>query len=221
LSAAINFPQVPFVDSTGNVDIQWKMWLMNPQYLTINLAIALAVGSGGTGIGSGTPGGILGFIGPTVIGSSTSLNAGELIIGGGPGSLPSTPIGRGTVPTVLHGNASGNPSFGPVLSSEVVGLDTAISAYLATAFSAGVSNFLTTPNSATFNTALTDHALAMTGGLGVNGKAAQSAYASGGAAPSGGTGTSAGGWDTAAHRDAAITLLNNIRSALVANGIMS
>jgi len=36
----------------------------------------------------------------------------------------------------------------------------------------------------------------------------------GAAAPAGGTGTAAGGWDTAAHRDAAITLLNNIRTAL-------
>lgn len=58
-------------------------------------------------------------------------------------------------------------------------------------------------------------------GFGCNGKTAQTAFASGGAAPAGGTGTAAGGWDTAAHRDAAITLLNNIRTALVNNGIMS
>jgi hypothetical protein len=59
------------------------------------------------------------------------------------------------------------------------------------------------------------------GTFGCNGAAAQAAFVSGGAAPAGGVGTAAGGWDTAAHRDAAITLLNNIRSALVANGIMS
>lgn len=35
-----------------------------------------------------------------------------------------------------------------------------------------------------------------------------------GAAPAGGTGTAAGGWDTAAHRDAAIATLNNIRTRL-------
>jgi hypothetical protein len=40
-------------------------------------------------------------------------------------------------------------------------------------------------------------------------------------AAAGGVGTAAGGWDTAAHRDSAITLLNNIRTALVNNGIMS
>jgi len=38
--------------------------------------------------------------------------------------------------------------------------------------------------------------------------------------PAGGTGAAAGGWDTAAHRDAAILLINEIRDTLVANGIM-
>ena len=47
------------------------------------------------------------------------------------------------------------------------------------------------------------------------------AVASGGAAPAGGVGTAAGGWDTAGHRDSAITLLNTIRTALIARGILS
>ena len=41
------------------------------------------------------------------------------------------------------------------------------------------------------------------------------------AAPAGGTGTAAGGFDTAVNRDAAITLLNKIRSALIGVGILS
>jgi hypothetical protein len=45
--------------------------------------------------------------------------------------------------------------------------------------------------------------------------------ASGGAAPSGGVGTAAGGYDTAVNRDAAITLLNNIRTALINAGLMT
>jgi hypothetical protein len=57
--------------------------------------------------------------------------------------------------------------------------------------------------------------------FGCNGKAPQTAVVSGGAAPAGGVGTAAGGWDTAAHRDSAIALLNAIQAALVANGIMS
>lgn len=59
------------------------------------------------------------------------------------------------------------------------------------------------------------------GKFGCNSTAPQAKYVSGGAAPAGGVGTAAGGWDTAVNRDAAITLLNNIRLALVANGIMS
>ena len=36
--------------------------------------------------------------------------------------------------------------------------------------------------------------------------------AASGAAPAGGTGTAAGGWDTAANRDAAIAVINNLRT---------
>lgn len=47
------------------------------------------------------------------------------------------------------------------------------------------------------------------------------AVASGGAAPAGGVGSAAGGYDTAVNRDAAITLLNKIRTALIGVGILS
>jgi hypothetical protein len=39
------------------------------------------------------------------------------------------------------------------------------------------------------------------------------------AAPAGGTGAAAGGWDTAAHRDSAITLINDMRTALINLGL--
>lgn len=45
--------------------------------------------------------------------------------------------------------------------------------------------------------------------------------ASGGAAPAGGVGTAAGGYDTAVNRDALITLVNNIRTALIRAGLMT
>lgn len=64
-------------------------------------------------------------------------------------------------------------------------------------------------------------ALQSLGAFGVNGAAPQTPLASGGAAPAGGTGATAGAYDTAAHRDALITLVNNMRTALVANGIMT
>jgi hypothetical protein len=63
--------------------------------------------------------------------------------------------------------------------------------------------------------------LRATGAFGCNAANPQTAFASGGAAPAGGTGATAGAYDTAAHRDALITLVNNIRTALVNNGIMS
>lgn len=63
--------------------------------------------------------------------------------------------------------------------------------------------------------------LVASGGFGVNGATAQTAFASGGAAPAGGTGATAGAYDTSAHRDALITLVNNMRTALVNAGLMS
>jgi len=56
-------------------------------------------------------------------------------------------------------------------------------------------------------------------GFGCNTKTAQAAYIVGAAAPAGGTGATAGAYDTANNRNAMITLLNNIRLALLANGI--
>lgn len=57
--------------------------------------------------------------------------------------------------------------------------------------------------------------------FGRNGNPPQAPIASAGACPAGGAGTAAGGWDTAAHRDAAIALINNIRAALINNGMMT
>lgn len=62
-------------------------------------------------------------------------------------------------------------------------------------------------------------ALVATTGFGCNSKAAQTAFTVGAAAPAGGVGAAAGAYDTAAHRDALITLVNNIRTALINNGI--
>lgn len=60
------------------------------------------------------------------------------------------------------------------------------------------------------------------GAFGCNTKAAQTAFASGGAvAATGATNAAPFGYTTAAQADAIVTLVNNIRSALVANGIMS
>lgn len=59
----------------------------------------------------------------------------------------------------------------------------------------------------------------VSGKFGCNSKNPQGAYSLGSAAPAGGTGTAAGGYDTAVDRNSAITLLNAIRSCLIAAGI--
>lgn len=77
---------------------------------------------GGTGLTSGTSGGILGFTGSTTLASSGVLGASELLLGGGAGATPTSLGTKGTTTTVLHGNASGAPTFAAVsLTADVSG----------------------------------------------------------------------------------------------------
>lgn len=86
----------------------------------------VAVADGGTGLSSGTSGGILGFTGSTTIASSVALTANALVLGGGAGATP-TPMGSlGTTSTVLHGNASGAPTFGSVVIADLGSAITAL-----------------------------------------------------------------------------------------------
>lgn len=82
----------------------------------------VAVADGGTGLSSGTSGGILGYTASGTIASSVALTANALVLGGGAGATP-TPMGSlGTTTTVLHGNAAGAPTFGAVsLTADVSG----------------------------------------------------------------------------------------------------
>lgn len=61
---------------------------------------------------------------------------------------------------------------------------------------------------------------AQVGEFGCNGAVPQTCVVVGAAAPAGGTGATAGAYDTAAHRDSLILLVNNIHAALIANGII-
>jgi hypothetical protein len=82
----------------------------------------LSVALGGTGLSSGTSGGILGFTGTTTLASSALLNANAIVLGGGAGATPATPLGLGTTTTLLHGNAAGAPTWGKVvLTTDVSG----------------------------------------------------------------------------------------------------
>ena len=86
----------------------------------------LAVANGGTGLSSGTSGGIPYFSGSTTMASSAALAANALVVGGGAGVAPSTiTTGTGVVTAlgvntgsagafVVNGGALGTPSSGTV-----------------------------------------------------------------------------------------------------------
>lgn len=86
---------------------------------TSQLSGTLAVASGGTGITSGTSGGILGYTASGVLASSGALTANGLLLGGGAGAVPSVMGSLGTTTTLLHGNAAGAPTFGPVVNADI------------------------------------------------------------------------------------------------------
>lgn len=87
--------------------------------LTMGWTGQLAVGRGGTGLASGTSGGILYFSAGATLASSGALGASQLVLGGGAGVAPSTPVGLGTTTTVLHGNAAGAPSFAAIANADL------------------------------------------------------------------------------------------------------
>ena len=80
-------------------------------------AALVPVAQGGTGITSGTSGGIPTFTGSTTIASSGALTAGGIVLGGGAGAVPTSlgvatngqiPIGDGTTAPVLAAPTSGD-----------------------------------------------------------------------------------------------------------------
>lgn len=85
--------------------------------LTTNAAVTVA--QGGTGITSGTSGGIPYFSAAGTIASSGALAANQIVLGGGAGTTPATLGSLGTTTTVLHGNAAGAPSFGAIVNSDI------------------------------------------------------------------------------------------------------
>lgn len=111
--------------------------LVNAASLTLGWTGTLGVSRGGTGLGSGTSGGILGYTGTGTLSSSGLLTANALLLGGGAGATPSALGSLGTTSTVLHGNAAGAPSFGSVTSSDMNITTTSCTNQFVTAISAG------------------------------------------------------------------------------------
>lgn len=111
---------------------------------SLTLTTPLPVSSGGTGLSSGTSGGIPYFAATGTLASSGALTANRLVLGGGAGAAPTVLGSAGTTTTVLHGNAAGAPTFGAVsLTADVSGTlplanggigDTTLSGAIDTAF---------------------------------------------------------------------------------------
>lgn len=79
----------------------------------------VGVAQGGTGLTTGTSGGILGYTASGTLASSVALTANALVLGGGPGATPTPMASLGTTTTVLHGNASGAPTFGQIVAADI------------------------------------------------------------------------------------------------------
>jgi hypothetical protein len=66
-----------------------------------------------------TSGGIPYFDSATSWNTNAALGANQLVLGGGAGAAPSTPVSLGTTTQLLHGNAAGAPTFGAIVSADV------------------------------------------------------------------------------------------------------
>jgi hypothetical protein len=142
----------------------------------VTLAGTLAVANGGTGLTTGTSGGILAYTATGTLASSALLAANNLMIGGGAGVAPSTTTtGTGVVTAlgvntgtagafVVNGGALGTPSSGTATNLTGLPLSTGVTGTLPvanggtgiTSFGTGVATWLGTPSSANLAAAVTD-----------------------------------------------------------------
>jgi hypothetical protein len=92
--------------STGT--FTWPTFNQNTTGTAAGLSSTLVVGSGGTGLTSGTSGGVLYYSASNTLASSSALAANALVIGGGAGVAPSTTTTAAGVLTFLGTPSSAN-----------------------------------------------------------------------------------------------------------------
>jgi hypothetical protein len=92
--------------STGT--FTWPTFNQNTTGTAAGLSATLVVGSGGTGLTSGTSGGVLYYSASNTLASSSALAANALVIGGGAGVAPSTTTTAAGILTFLGTPSSAN-----------------------------------------------------------------------------------------------------------------
>lgn len=117
-----------FLSTDGSGNLSWlpaggvsSVGLSMPGVFSV--ASSPITGSGTlTVTAAGTSGGIPYFSSATAMATSAVLTANQLILGGGTATAPASLGTPGTATTVLHGNASGPPSFSAInLATDVSG----------------------------------------------------------------------------------------------------
>lgn len=93
--------------------------LLRAASITAGWTGTLSVSRGGTGLSSGTSGGVPYFSASNAMASSALLAANQIMLGGGAGGAPATLGSLGTATQVLHGNAAGAPVFGQVVGADI------------------------------------------------------------------------------------------------------
>lgn len=132
MKRAIAFIVAMFIAGSSNAATVMPIWKNDTAANTISFQDTfghqVAIGAYNPANGSwsvpsnsifGTSGGILYFPSGTAWASSGVLTANKIMLGGGAGAAPTTPVGLGTTTQVLHGNAAGAPAFGAIVSADV------------------------------------------------------------------------------------------------------
>ena len=210
----INIPQTPLLGPGGTVANEWLQWFISPDHYSVTIKKPLATGSGGVGTNQ-TP-----ENGQVLIGSGSQYAVGSvgqgtgITVNAGAGSL-SVALSNTTVTAGDYGAADHTVVFTVNAQGQ---LTHALSTLIEIDHTqvAGLGTMALQDASAVN---ITGGTIAI-GAFGANGTSPQTAYASGGAVASTPSTLVAYGY-TQTQADGIVTLLNNIRAALVANGIMS